>query len=150
MGCCVLLRGGGSVWPVNASLFRYGSECRQCGLFSAEEGGQTEWCICCTLMFALAGCAVNRCFLLLRVALFPLPPALAGRRFRSTLRVSRNGAACYEQKEGKDGRRGRMCCCRSFFRSPPVFSLINHPRMRAPFRRRHQEATESPPRQGTQ
>ena len=36
-------RVGGSVWPVNASLFHYGIDCRKCLLFSVQEGGQTEW-----------------------------------------------------------------------------------------------------------
>ena len=39
------------LWPVGASFFRYGSGCRECVLFSAVEGGQTEWCICCSERF---------------------------------------------------------------------------------------------------
>ena len=45
------LRVRGSVWPVKASLFRYGGGYRQCVLFSVGEGGQTEWCICCSGRF---------------------------------------------------------------------------------------------------
>ncbi len=46
-----LWRGRGSVWPVRASFFRCGGGCRECVLFLMVEGGQTEWCICCSGRF---------------------------------------------------------------------------------------------------
>ena len=46
-----LWRGGGSVWPVGTSFFRCGGGCRECVLFPVVEGGQTEWCICCSGQF---------------------------------------------------------------------------------------------------
>ena len=47
----LLLRVGGSVWPVVASRFRYGGGYRYFVLFSVGEGGQTEWCSCCSGRF---------------------------------------------------------------------------------------------------
>ena len=44
-------RGGGSVWPVRVSFFRCDGGYRECVLFLMVEGGQTEWCICCSGRF---------------------------------------------------------------------------------------------------
>ena len=77
--------------------------------FPVGEGGQTEWCICCSFPPALAGGTVGRLSLLLRVARVALRTALAGNP--CTIPFCRKRMAL--DREGNCHRQGRRWLVRT-------------------------------------